>query len=286
VLEYGLPFVFTVLVWWASTGAILYLDGLPRSTFPWTMTAMSIVASLAVWGLWYSSGQTTVAGAYCGFTCAILIWAWQEVAFLLGYVTGPRRGPCPEGASGWRRARYAFEAVSHHEIALVILAVAVVSATWDRPNATGLWTYLVLWTMRQSAKLNVFLGVRNLNADFLPPHLKYLQTYFVRAPMNALLPVSVAAATIVAIPLWQAAFAPGASAFTVASTTLVASLLTLAILEHALLVLPLPAERLWSWGMRSHRASGRAVPGVRAGTPPPTEVPIVAAIAPPPPARH
>ena len=39
--------------------------------------------------------------------------------------------------------------------------------------------------MRQSAKLNVFLGVRNLNADFLPDHLKYLQTYFVRAPMNA-----------------------------------------------------------------------------------------------------
>jgi hypothetical protein len=93
--------------------------------------------------------------------------------------------------------------------------------------------------MRQSAKLNVFLGVRNLNADFLPEHLKYLQTYFVRAPMNALLPVSVAAATLVAIPLWQAALAPGAGAYEVASLTLVASLLSLAILEHALLVLPL-----------------------------------------------
>ena len=285
MLEYGLPFAFTVLVWWASTGAILYLDGLPRSTFPRTMTAASVVASLAVWGLWYSSGQTTVAGAYCGFTCAILIWAWQEVAFLLGYVTGPRRGPCPEGATGWRRARYAFQTVSHHEIALVFLAVAVTSATWDRPNSTGLWTYLVLWTMRQSAKLNVFLGVRNLNADFLPAHLKYLQTYFVRAPMNALFPVSVAAATLVAIPLWQAALAPGASAFTVASTTLVASLLTLAILEHALLVLPLPAERLWSWGMRSHEATVRATAAARGGVAPPADVPIVAAIAPPP-ARH
>jgi putative photosynthetic complex assembly protein 2 len=258
VLPYLMPFAFTVLVWWASTGAILYLDGLARRTFPWTMAATTVVAALAVWGLWYSSGQTTVAGAYCGFTCAILIWAWQEVAFLLGYVTGPRRGPCPPEARGWRRARLAFDAVAHHELALVVLAVAVIAASWDRPNQTGLWTYVVLWTMRQSAKLNVFLGVRNLNADFLPEHLKYLQTYFVRAPMNALFPASVAAATIVAIPLWQAASASGASAFDVASLTLVASLLSLAILEHALLVLPLPAERLWSWGMRSHAATAAA----------------------------
>lgn len=255
LMQYALPFAFTVFVWWASTGAILYLDGLPRRTFPRTMTAVTAVAALAVWGLWYSSGQTTVAGAYCGFTCAILIWAWQEVAFLLGYVTGPRRGPCPEGLRGWARVRVALQAVAHHEIALVVLALAVAAASWDRPNQTGLWTYLVLWTMRQSAKLNVFLGVRNLNADFLPEHLKYLQTYFVRAPMNALFPVSVAASTIAAIPLWQAALVPGATPFEVASITLVAALLTLAILEHWLLVLPLPAERLWSWGMRSHAAA-------------------------------
>jgi putative photosynthetic complex assembly protein 2 len=253
-----LPFAFTVFVWWASTLAILYLDGLPRRTFRWTMAATTAVGALAFWGLSVSSAQATVAGAYCGFACAILIWAWQEVAFLLGYVTGPRRGPLPPGARGWVRARHAFAAVAHHELALVVLALAVLAVSWDKPNLTGLWTYLVLWTMRQSAKLNVFLGVRNLNAEFLPEHLKYLQTYFVRAPMNVLFPVSVAAATIVAIPLWQATLAPGAGAFEVASHALVASLLTLAILEHALLVLPLPAERLWSWGMRSHAASGAA----------------------------
>ena len=263
MLELVLPFAFTVLVWWAGTGAILYLDGLPRRTFPTTMTITSIVASLAVWGMWYSSGQTTVAGAYCGFTCAILIWAWQEVAFLLGYVTGPRRGPCPPGARGWARARLAFGTVAHHEVALVVLALFVLAATWERPNLTGLWTYLVLWSMRQSAKLNVFLGVRNLNADFLPDHLKYLQTYFVRAPMNALFPLSVAAATLAAVPLWQGAVAPESGAFVIASRTLVASLLTLAILEHALLVLPLPAERLWAWAMRSHAATAQAAAALR-----------------------
>jgi len=117
--------------------------------------------------------------------------------------------------------------------------------------------------MRQSAKLNVFLGVRNLNADFLPDHLKYLQTYFVRAPMNALFPLSVAAATLAAVPLWQGAVAPESGAFVIASRTLVASLLTLAILEHALLVLPLPAERLWAWAMRSHAATAQAAAALR-----------------------
>jgi putative photosynthetic complex assembly protein 2 len=239
VWQYVLPLVFTVFVWWFSTGVILYLDGLPRRTFRWTMLGTTVVFGFALWGLWFSSARTTVDAAYCGFTCAILIWAWQEVAFLLGYATGPRKGPCPEGAVGWRRARFAFEAVMHHELVLVVLAAAVLAVSWNQPNQTGLWTYVVLWTMRQSAKLNVFLGVRNLNADFLPDHLKYLQTYFMRARMNPL------------FPLWQAALAPGAGAFEVASTTLVACLLSLAILEHWLLVLPLPAEALWKWGMRS-----------------------------------
>jgi putative photosynthetic complex assembly protein 2 len=251
VWQYVLPLVFTVFVWWFSTGVILYLDGLPRRTFRWTMLGTTVVFGFALWGLWFSSARTTVDAAYCGFTCAILIWAWQEVAFLLGYATGPRKGPCPEGAVGWRRARFAFEAVMHHELVLVVLAAAVLAVSWNQPNQTGLWTYVVLWTMRQSAKLNVFLGVRNLNADFLPDHLKYLQTYFMRARMNPLFPLSVTAATLIAVPVWQAALAPGAGAFEVASTTLVACLLSLAILEHWLLVLPLPAEALWKWGMRS-----------------------------------
>jgi hypothetical protein len=71
----------------------------------------------------------------------------------------------------------------------------------------------------------------------------------------------------------------------VTSATLVASLLSLAILEHALLVLPLPAERLWSWGMRSHEATGRAAAAALGGIAKPADVPIVAAITPPP-ARH
>ncbi len=258
------PLLFTLFVWWFSTGVILYLDGLPRKTFKWTMGGATVLCLLGFGGLAASSQQTTVQGAYCAFACALLDWAWQEVAFLLGYVTGSRREPCPPQARGWRRAWLAIQAINHHELALVVLAAAVLAVSWGAPNQTGWWTYLILWTMRQSAKLNVFLGVRNLNESFLPDHLRYLQTYFARRPMNGLLPISVIAATAFAVPLWQAAMVPGVDDFHEASLTLLATLLSLATVEHVFLVLPLPFEKLWAWGMRSRGPQATIAPKVAA----------------------
>jgi putative photosynthetic complex assembly protein 2 len=253
-----LPVVYTLFVWWFSTGVILYLNGLPRWTFKWTMLGASTFLLLALLGLHVTSDDSRITGAYLSFTCAILVWAWQEVAFLLGYVTGARRVPCPADARGWRRTGLAVQAVLHHEIGLIVLCAAVAAATWDAPNQTGWWTFVVLWVMRQSAKLNVFLGVRNLNESFLPEHLQYMQTYFKRKPMNPLFPVSVALGTAVAWLLWQQALADGISAFEATSLTFQATLLSLAVLEHWFLVLPLPSEALWSWGMRSRAARAAA----------------------------
>jgi putative photosynthetic complex assembly protein 2 len=105
--------------------------------------------------------------------------------------------------------------------------------------------------MRQSAKLNVFLGVLNLNEKFLPVHLKYIHTYFTKRAMNPLLPVSILMACLFAIPLWQTTFATGVTPYQIASSTILATLLSLAILEHILMVLPLSTEGLWKWGLRS-----------------------------------
>ncbi len=52
--------------------------------------------------------------------------------------------------------------------------------------------------MNLSARLNLFLGVRNLHAEFLPDHLAYLVCYLKRAPMNRLFPVSVTLGTAAA----------------------------------------------------------------------------------------
>lgn len=205
----------------------------------------------ALVGLKTSANLNTVAGAYCGFTCALLVWAWQEIGFLLGYVTGSRRSPCPPDCRGLRKAFYAFQTISHHELALILLGMAVAIATWGGSNLVGLWTFLILWAMRQSAKLNVFLGVLNLNEKFLPVHLQYIHSYFTKRAMNPLLPISILLACLVALPLWQHAFASHASAYQVASSTILATLLSLAILEHIMMVLPFSTHGLWKWGLRS-----------------------------------
>jgi putative photosynthetic complex assembly protein 2 len=95
------------------------------------------------------------------------------------------------------------------------------------------------------------LGVLNLNERFLPNHLKYIFTYFTRKPMNPLLPLSVIGGILCAVPLWLAAVNPSSSDFQVASMALTGAILSLAVLEHILMVVPFSSERLWKWGMRS-----------------------------------
>jgi putative photosynthetic complex assembly protein 2 len=266
VSELALPVLFTLFAWWFSTGVILYLDGLPRHTFGWTLNGATVLLGGALWALVHTRNDMSVAGAYCAFTCALLVWAWQEVAFLLGVVTGPRRTACPPGARGWRRTGYAIQAVLYHELALVVLAIAVLACVGPGTNRVGVWTFMVLWAMRQSAKLNVFLGVRNLGESFLPDHLDYLKTYFQRRPMNVLFPFSVTLATAAAVAVWWRLLDGAASAHEAAGLALVGTLLALGALEHWLLVLPLPTEALWRWGLRSHARD--AAPPAGAVTPP------------------
>jgi putative photosynthetic complex assembly protein 2 len=62
-------------------------------------------------------------------------------------------------------------------------------------------------------------------------------------------------ATALAVLVWQDAAAPTASRFEATSLTFAATLLSLAILEHWFLVLPLPSEALWSWVLRERERS-------------------------------
>ena len=40
--------LFTIVVWWFTTGAIIYLDGLPRHTFAVSMGLASVLLLLAL----------------------------------------------------------------------------------------------------------------------------------------------------------------------------------------------------------------------------------------------
>jgi len=248
------PIVFTLFLWWFSTGAILYLDGLRPRTFRWSLGAASFVAIGALYALRTTSEDTGASAMYCAFTCTILIWGWVEMAFLMGFVTGPRASPCPAGARGWRRAGFAFETIAYHEIALLVAGSLIAALTWNAPNQLGLESFAVLWISRQSTKLNLFLGVRNLSEEFLPDHLRYLESYFTRRPMNLLFPLSVTAGTCAAALLWNAALGQGTPASTAIALTFLATLLTLALLEHWFLVAPINVSALWNWSLGNRGA--------------------------------
>ncbi len=275
MLHVALPVAFAIFVWWFSTGIVLLLDGLPRTTFRWSHVLSSLLALGAFAGLAHTAGQTTPAGAFCAFTCALLVWGWHELSFLTGWVTGPRKEPASEGARGWLRFTQAVQVVWWHELAILVSAAAVATITWNAPNQVGLGTFLVLWLMRISAKLNVFLGVRNLSEQLLPAHLRYLASYFRKRAMNLLFPFAVSAATAVAV--WMVAEAmdhvPGSARAT--GMWLVTTLLVLAIVEHWLLVLPLEATALWRWALNSARRQPTpALPGSVAAPAPVSAVPL------------
>jgi len=246
--------LFVVVLWWASTGAILWVDGLPRSTFRFSIGGATALAVAGLFGLWWSSRLESSLAAYLSFSCALAVWGWHELSFLLGIVTGPRKQPCPPDARGWRRFRYATAAVLHHEVALALTLLAVAALTWGAPNQVGTWTFLVLWVMRLSAKVNVFLGVRNLTERFIPEHLRYLLSYFRKARLNPLMPVSLLVGGAVFAHLVAQSTAGEATAFVLVGRTLVATILGLAVLEHLFLALPVPDALLWRWAMRTGQA--------------------------------
>ena len=252
---YGLPILFALFVWWFSTGLIMYLDGLPRRTFRWSMLGATLLLAASLWGLHASSHAASVRGAYLAFTCGLLAWGWQEISFYMGFVTGPRSEPCAEGCRGWRHFGHAIQTSLWHELAIIASAVAVVALCRGGANQVGMWTFMVLWWMHQSAKLNVFLGVRNLNEEFLPEHLQFLRSFLTKKSMNLLFPVSVSVSTVIAMHLVQVASAADASPFQAVGFTFLATMMVLAIVEHWLLMLPLPASALWGWSLRSRKAA-------------------------------
>ncbi len=248
-----LPSLYALFVWWFSTGVVLYLDGLPRHTFRWTMLGATVLLVVALFGHADAATDTSVSGAYESFGWALLAWGWQEISYYTGWVTGTRKHACPDGCSGWKHFGHALQTSVWHELSIVATALVLIALSWNKPNQYGTWTFLICWWMHESARLNVFLGVRNVNAEWLPDHLQYLRSFLNRKPMNLLFPFSVTASTVALVLLVQRALAADATPFETAGGAMLAAMVGLAILEHWFLMIPLPTTPLWGWAMRSHK---------------------------------
>ena len=242
---------YVLFVWWVSTGLVLLLVLSQRRAVNLVVAAVFFPVSLYL--LARSGTATGAAGAYVAFTAAILLWASQEIAFLTGFLTGPRPLPCPPGAQGTARVRHALGAILYHELALVASGLAVLAVTVGAHNGVGLLTFLVLWIMRLSAKLNLFLGVPVLNDEFLPRQIQFLRSYFLRGPVSALFPIAIVVSVLILSGLVTAAANSDASHAATIGYTLVATLMGLAILEHVFMLVPLPIDRLWAWSTGGRR---------------------------------
>lgn len=255
-MDYLLPVFYVVLLWWLSTVVLLYRTGKQPSTFIRTLWWALLAGFAGTAAIVASRDMSSVAGAYLAFTGALGIWALHETSYLLGYVTGPRARACPDGVSEPARFWYGVKASLYHEVAIIATVVALAWFTWESPNRTALYTFVILWIMRWSTKLNIFLGVRNLHEEYWPNHLAYLKSYTRERSMNALFPMSVGISAAGTAALLLAAGGADAAPAQTTSAMLLAGILALAMVEHLFLMLRIPDDALWRAGTRSRRQAG------------------------------
>ncbi|MEJ6396659.1 putative photosynthetic complex assembly protein PuhE [Yoonia sp. 208BN28-4] len=241
--------MIAIFAWWFFTGAILLIV---RKSDKGAAVAhgRSVFLTIPLMALGFAglmvSGEATVANIYIAFLSVLLIWGWIELAFLAGVVTGPEKRACPPGLSGTDRFVRAFQTLAYHEYLLLLALLAIVAITAGTENTVGLWTYVILFTARISAKLNLFFGVPRINTEFVPQPLQHLKSYFRQGNISAAFPVGVTFLSITAACFAERLIAAETSAQMVGFALLTA-MAALAALEHWLMVIPLPDAKLWRW---------------------------------------
>ncbi|MCF6446005.1 putative photosynthetic complex assembly protein PuhE [Nereida sp. MMG025] len=252
------PWIATLaalFLWWFSTGAILMVvkradragGQAHRCAVLWGLPFLVLGAA----GFYTSLSDASVAGPYIGFLSALAIWGWIELAFLTGTITGPNTHVLPEkGVAEWERFIRAWGTVAYHEMLLTAVLFILIFTAQGAENQFGLWSYIVLYFARISAKLNLFLGVPKINTEFLPNPLAHLPSHFRHARLNWLFPFSVTALTF-AVACWLERLYAVSTPSQTAGFALLTAITALALLEHWLMVLPLPDEKLWRWMLPS-----------------------------------
>lgn len=235
-----------LFLWWFATGAILIVVRRAGRAGAQVALAALPLLGLGIWGFTVTLQDTSSMGAYGGFLAALAIWGWIELAFLTGLATGPNMHPCPKDIPEWERFIRAWGTIAHHEMLILGFALAMLALGWGAENQIGVWTFLVLFAARISAKLNLYLGVPRINLEFLPEALSHLPSHFRMAPMNWLFPLSVTLLAF-ATDCWLDRLLAAESVGARTGYALLAAITGLALVEHWLMVLPLPDAKLWRW---------------------------------------
>ncbi len=239
---------FVIVLWSSSTAVIVFLDSLPPRTFRVSMAAATFVLLACVIVILQLRHDESNLAIAVSFAAGLLAWGWTEMALYMGYLTGPRKHRCPEGCSGINHFGHAVAANLWHELVVIAFAVLIYLSA----NQTATWCFAMLWLMHLSARLNVFLGVRNVSAELVPAHMDVLKGFLRQRKMNLLFPFSCAALLVLSADLIALS-----QSFAV---TMAATLAVIGLLEHILLMLPLPTEKLWTWTLSPQAKSRNPKP--------------------------
>ncbi|MCK0167651.1 putative photosynthetic complex assembly protein PuhE [Jannaschia sp. S6380] len=246
----GIAALLALFVWWFATGAILFVVRQAdraggRAPLGAALAGLPFLSAGLVCAV-LSRGDAGVPGAYAGFLSALAIWGWIELAFLTGTIAGPSRAPCPAGAAGAERVRLAWRTIAHHEAALIAGLLGLTVIVWGHANPIALQTYAILFAARILAQLNLFCGVPRINLEFVPARLEHLKSHFRLGPISAVFPLAVAILSALLLVLLHDLVSARTSV-EAATASLLAMLAALALVEHAMMVLPLPDAKLWRW---------------------------------------
>ena len=63
--EFALPLLFALAIWWSATAVVMFLDGLPRTTFRWTLLGATVLQLVALYGIWETRDDSSVDGGLC-----------------------------------------------------------------------------------------------------------------------------------------------------------------------------------------------------------------------------
>lgn len=254
--------VTAIFLWWFSTGIILwrvrYADNLGKEAHLGSVLLGLPLLVVGLYGLHHTADDASAIGVYLSFLSALAVWGWIELAFLSGVITGPNTRPCPPFTPLWERFFRATGTILWHEVLLLATLLYIAQVVHGAPNIFGLWTFVVLFFARISAKLNLFFGVPRINTEFLPQPLTHLASHFRKAPMNAVFPLSVTALSF-ASACWLERIWSATTDGAVIGFTLLTALTLLALLEHWFMVIPLPDQKLWRWMMPERKSNTPAV---------------------------
>ena len=239
-----------VIAWWVSTGAILFAVHRADDRGPAARRAIVLLsAPVALIGFLMvraSLDQMTTTNVYMSFFGALLVWGWIELSFLTGYVTGPNQRPLDARSPSRGRFIQAVQAVAFHELLLLAGLVTLIAMSAQSENRIGMACFLILFLARVMAKLNLFFGVPRINTEFIPSALTHLTSYFRQGPITFAFPVAITVLTAL-LAVCAERLMSAQSDVTVVGFGLLTALTALALLEHWLMVVPLPDAKLWRW---------------------------------------